>query len=37
MSHSISELTSREVADHIARNPVAVIPFGSILPTDLGL
>jgi creatinine amidohydrolase len=30
MSHSISELTSREVADHIARNPVAVIPFGSI-------
>ena len=30
MSHSVSELTSREVADHIARNPVAVIPFGSI-------
>ena len=30
MSHSISELTSREVADHIARNPVAIIPFGSI-------
>lgn len=30
MSHSISELTSREVADHVARNPVAVIPFGSI-------
>ena len=30
MSHSISDLTSREVAEHIARNPVAVIPFGSI-------
>ncbi len=30
MSHSISELTSRQVAEHIARNPVAVIPFGSI-------
>ena len=30
MSHSISDLTSREVADAIARNPVAVIPFGSI-------
>jgi creatinine amidohydrolase len=30
MSHSISELTSREVAERIARNPVAVIPFGSI-------
>ena len=30
MSHSISDLTSREVADHVARNPVAVIPFGSI-------
>jgi creatinine amidohydrolase len=30
MSHSISELTSREVAEHVTRNPVAVIPFGSI-------
>ena len=30
MSHSINDLTSREVAEHIARNPVAVIPFGSI-------
>ena len=30
MSQSISELTSREVAEAIARNPVAVIPFGSI-------
>lgn len=30
MTHSISSLTSREVADHIARNPVAIIPFGSI-------
>ena len=30
MTHSISDLTSREVAEHIARNPVAVIPFGSI-------
>lgn len=30
MSHSIIDLTSREVAEHITRNPVAVIPFGSI-------
>ena len=30
MTHSISDLTSREVADHIARSPIAVIPFGSI-------
>lgn len=30
MNRSISTLTSREVATQIARNPVAVIPFGSI-------
>lgn len=30
MSRSIGELTSHEVADQIRRNPVAVIPFGSI-------
>lgn len=30
MSRSISDLTSPEVAEQIARNPVAVIPFGSI-------
>lgn len=30
MTNSISELTSREVAERIASNPVAVIPFGSI-------
>ncbi len=30
MSHSISELSSPEVAERIRRNPAAVIPFGSI-------
>ena len=30
MTHSISSLTSREVADHIERSPIAVVPFGSI-------
>lgn len=30
MTHSISDLTSREVAEHIERSPIAVIPFGSI-------
>lgn len=30
MKNSISSLTSREVADRISTNPIAVIPFGSI-------
>lgn len=30
MTNSISDLTSREVAERIAANPMAVIPFGSI-------
>ena len=30
MSRSISDLTSPEVAEQIRRNPVAVLPFGSI-------
>ena len=30
MSQSISDLTSPEVGEQISRNPVAVIPFGSI-------
>lgn len=30
MTNSISDLTSREVAERIATNPMAIIPFGSI-------